>query len=380
MKSRILFVDDEPRILDAFRRMLSGQNPDWETIFALSADEALEKTAETDFDAVVSDIAMPGKNGFDLLTMLRGSEKTKDVPVIIVTGDAEHSLKRRALDLGASDLLNKPVATDDLIARLQSVLRLKSYQDEIKAQNEILERRVRERTKELELSRLDIIARLAKAGEYRDEDTGNHVARVGWYCRIVAEALGRDADFTDLVFLASPLHDIGKIGIPDHILLKPGKLSFDEWDIMEQHCVIGAQILREDPKTLHLLDSDLMRRVREESANYENPFLEMASSIALHHHERWDGKGYPKGLKQTEIPLEARITALADIYDALGSKRPYKPAFPEDKVRSIMRNEAGKHFDPDVYAAFEETFEEIRSIRIQFSDENAFAESVKTAS
>jgi len=371
MKSRILFVDDEPAILRVFARILRGQAEVWDMHFALSVDEALEKIDGTEFDAIVSDISMPGKDGFALLNALSASDKTRDIPVIILTGNAENDLKRRALDQGATDLLNKPVDPEDLRARIRSVLRLKSYQDLLKNQNAILERRVRERTAELEASRLDIIGRLAKAGEYRDEDTGNHVVRVGFCCRAIAETLGMDDGFVDLISVTSPLHDIGKIGIPDHILLKPGKLTPEERRTMERHCEIGAGILQKEPKGFRLYGQLLGGDLIDAYPKNENPFLKMASSIAMGHHERWDGKGYPGGLRGEEIPLEARIAAVTDVYDALGSKRPYKPAYPEERVRAIMGGEVGRHFDPEVFAAFQRAMDEIQSIRSQFPDDGA---------
>jgi putative two-component system response regulator len=371
MKSRILFVDDEPAILRVFGRILRDQAKMWDMHFALSVDEALEKIVGTKFDAVVSDISMPGKDGFALLSALSASDRTRDIPVIILTGNTENDLKRRALDQGATDLLNKPVDPEDLRARIRSVLRLKSYQDLLKNQNAFLEEKVRERTAELESSRLDIIGRLAKAGEYRDEDTGNHVVRVGFCCRAIAEALAMDDGFIDLISVTSPLHDIGKIGIPDHILLKPGKLTPEERRTMERHCEIGAGILQKEPKGFRLYAQLLGGDLIDAYPKSENPFLKMASSIAMGHHERWDGKGYPRGLRGEEIPLEARIAAVTDVYDALGSKRPYKPAYPEEQVRAIMGGEVGRHFDPYVFAAFQKATDEIRSIRSQFPDDGA---------
>jgi len=395
MKKRVLFVDDEPRILDMFRRILREHSQEWEMSFAISVDEALAFMEGTEFDTIVTDISMPGKDGFEFLRILRGSSKTMDVPVVILTGNAEKNLKRIALDSGAADLLNKPVDPEDLVSRIRSVLRLKEYQDEIKSQKETLEQKVRERTRELERSRLEIIWRLAKAGEYRDNDTGEHVVRVGWYCRVLAEAIGADDGFVHLVSLTSPLHDIGKIGITDGILLKPGKLTPEERKIMEQHCAIGAQILRERPRGVALPsgtgtfasshrgttparaegttpaqgeDAPDTTPAREDAwEELGNPLLSMASSIAMGHHERWDAKGYPAGIGGEGIPLEARIVALADVYDALCSVRPYKPAFSHERALEIMCEEEG-HFDPNVFRTFEGLAERFQWIRKQFDD------------
>jgi putative two-component system response regulator len=288
--------------------------------------------------------------------------------MIMLTALTDEELKPVALDLGATDLLNKPVKREDLLARIRSVLRLKAYQDELETLNETLERRVVERTADLEESRLNMVWRLAKAGEYRDEATGNHVVRVGCYCRALAEELGMPRSSTEILFLTAPLHDIGKIGVPDSILRKPGKLTEEEQKIMQLHCVIGADILLREPRGMREFLEWLSVGRRDGVPQHTNRLLEVASSIALGHHERWDGMGYPQGLKGDGIPLEARITALADVYDALCSVRPYKPAYPEPQVLSILKEEARNHFDPGVYAAFEKCAGEFSSIRTEFPD------------
>jgi response regulator RpfG family c-di-GMP phosphodiesterase len=371
VKKNILFVDDEHSFLAGLKRMLHDQHREWEMYFANGVDEALGEINKIAFDTVVSDISMPGKDGFELLRTLQESEATRDIPIIILSGRDEHDLKRRALQQGAADLLNKPINREDLLARLNSVLRLKSYQDELKNQNEILDHKVKERTAELEESRLDIILRLAKAAEYRDEETGDHIIRVGCYCRAIAEELQMEREFVEMIFLTSPLHDIGKIGIPDTILLKPGKLTPLERSIMEQHCAIGFEILQQEPNGLKpFLEWHRNHSVLE---RIDNTILEMASTIALYHHEKWDGSGYPKRLKGENIPLAARITALADVYDALRTERPYKSAYSEGKTLAIMKEEK-KHFDPMVFAVFETVTDIFCSIHNQFSDRTAVVE------
>lgn len=368
MKKQILFVDDEPNFLEGLRRMLRSQCEVWDMSFVSNAYTAFDQISNTGFDAIVVDVKMPCMDGFELLAKIRGTEWTKDIPVLILTGSNESHLKRQALDLGATDLLNKPVVKEDLEARINSMLRLKSYQDRITSQNLLLERKVKERTKELEQSRLDIIWRLGKIAEFRDEGVGNHIIRVGYYCQVIAEALGMDSDFVDTLFLTSPLHDIGKIGIPDSVLLKQGKLTSEEYDIMKRHCAIGAEILRQDYKSLGSFPA--LREMQSYLMNKtdNNPLLETATTIALTHHERWDGMGYPNGLSGEEIPLQSRIVALVDVFDSLCSVRPYKPAYSESKSLAIVSNEIGKHFDPFVYVAFEKSIDKLRSIRIQFSD------------
>lgn len=369
-KKRILFVDDENNVLEGLRRMLHSQRGEWEMGFVCSVDEALERLEETCFDAIVSDIKMPEKDGFELLALLHKSEITRNIPVIIVTGCNESDMKRRALDMGATDLLNKPVCREDLLARLHSVLRLKSYQDELNNQNKLLEQRVRERTVELENSRLDIVWRLGKVAEFRDEETGNHVIRVGWYCKIIAESLGMGEDFVEKLFITSPLHDIGKVGIPDEVLLKQGSLNHEEWEIMKQHCEIGSEIFNQDYGGMKSFLAWGGKHAQQRHKKVDNPLYKMAASITMTHHEKWDGTGYPKGLTGSDILLESRIVAISDVYDALCSERPYKPAYSENKAMDILSKEVGLHFDPDVYKAFENSLEEIRSVKVQFADES----------
>ena len=368
MNPRVLFVDDEASFLDGLRRMLHPYDGEWTMTFVTSVDEALQQLDASNIDTVVSDLQMPHQGGFDLLQRITMSADLRHVPVIIMTGAAERDLKRRALDQGATDLLNKPVDPADLIARIRSALRLKSYQDVIRGQNELLECKVQERTRALDTSRVDLIWRLGRVAEFRDEQTGNHIMRVGSYCKVLAEALGMPRDFAEMIFLTSPLHDIGKIGIPDGILLQPRKLTPQEWNIMRRHCTIGADILRQDAKVWSPMGSVSSVDSTEESDGPRNPFLEMASTIALVHHEWWDGTGYPQQLSGEGIPLEARIVAVADVYDALSSARPYKPAYPEPHVLHIMNEKAGHHFDPVVHRAFLQSLDRFRAIRAQYGD------------
>ena len=373
-KPRILFVDDEPYFLDGIRRMLRRHAGEWELAFTGSVAGALRELGRAEFDLLVTDINMPGRNGFDLLAAVCGENPEQaPFPIVVLTGNAETDLKRRALEMGATDLLNKPVSAPDLVARVRSALRLKSYQDQIREQNELLEKKVAERTADLEISRLDILWRLAKAGEYRDEETGNHTVRVGLLSHTLARALGMERDLAERVFLVSPLHDIGKIGIPDGILLKKGALTPEEWKIMRTHCQIGFSILKDEAKgTGYYLDmicgADGCGRARPRAAN---PLLDTAAVIALNHHERWDGQGYPQGLRGGEIPLVARIVALVDVFDALKSVRPYKPAFSDDKTLEIIREERGGHFAPQIVEAFLDTFDVLREICLDLQDEAA---------
>jgi putative two-component system response regulator len=309
---------------------------------------------------------MPGMDGLELLGRLKQLPQTRDIPFVILTAHHEQELRRKSLDLGATDLLNKPTDPEDLIARVNNALRLKFQQDELKRNNLLLEDRVQQRTVELGNMRLEVIWRLAKAAELRDEETGNHIFRVALISRAIGREMALDPDFLEQLFVTAPLHDIGKIGVPDSILLKPGKLTASEWEIMKQHCAIGARILRDECRGTHALRASLFVG-REEKC--QDPLLQMASSIAFAHHEKWNGGGYPQGLAGEQIPLEARIVALADVYDALTSDRPYKRAYTHGKSVDTMRHGVATHFDPEVFAAFEVALDEIEDIKLRFADQ-----------
>lgn len=367
MKSRILFVDDSRQVLDGMQRMLREKAGDWSITCCDDPCEAWDLVQAAPFDAVVLDIKMPRISGLELLRRMKAEASIRDVPVVMLTGLGDRDLKRKALHLGAADLLNKPAEAEDLLARIENVLRIKFYEDRLKEHNLRLEREVRERTAELFRSRLDVVWRLGKAAEHRDNETGNHVIRVGCMARAVAERLGMDRQFTETLFVASPLHDIGKVGIPDAILLKNGPLSPGERHVMMQHCWIGERILKENAQTEIIFDR-IAGDPERTGAKRKNPLLEMAARIALTHHERWDGAGYPQGLAGDAIPVESRITAIVDVFDALTSRRPYKPPSSDETAVSMIADEAGTHFDEGVHRAFEQSLPELRAIRKQLCD------------
>ncbi len=360
----LVFVDDEPHVLSGYRRSLQDLREDWELRFFDSAEAVLEHLQAHPVDVVISDVKMPEMDGLELLARIHALEGGGP-PVIIVTGMQDRTLKRRALDLGAADLMDKPVDPEDLVARLRSVLRIRHYQEELQNQNDLLESKVRERTSALEKSNKEIVLSLARAAEYRDEDTGGHVFRVSHYCPPLATKLGMSEDECELIFIASALHDLGKIGIPDRVLLKPGKLTSEEWAIVKQHCTIGAGILRRDHPVNRLV-SGLEGPLPSGEPISGNPLLHTAAQIALSHHEKWNGSGYPHGLSGEQIPLEARIVALVDVFDALSTRRPYREALSEEEAIRIIRSSVGTHFDPDVHLAFQESLEEIRQIHADF--------------
>jgi putative two-component system response regulator len=331
-KVKILAVDDEPFNLDLIELAFMDLMDEVELVMAENGQIALEKLKEhPDTHLILLDLAMPVMNGFDVLAARSADDTLKQIPVIVVTANSEE--KNRALGEGANDFLGKPYDVEELKLRSMNYAKIATYQRAISNQNALLEEKVRERTAELQQAlsmaketEYEISARLGKASEYRDLETGMHIKRMSHYSAKLGELSGMQGDEVQLLLYASPLHDIGKVGIPDSILLKPGRFTPEEFDIMKLHAEIGAQML-EDPTGRF-------------------PVIELGRVIAHQHHEKYDGTGYPKGLKAEEIHPFARIVAIADVFDALSSKRVYKDAMPLEKVLSIMEEGRGTHFDP----------------------------------
>ncbi len=360
-RTTILFVDDERDILDTIRVMLKSHlNAEkWQVEYFTDPSEAVRRTMAGDVDIVVSDMRMPRKTGLQVLEDIKRDEASRNTAVIILTGLSDRELKRKALEEGAADLLNKPILLEDLLARLCNTLKMKRYEDDLRDRNVKLDEMVRERTQQLEWSRLATIVHLAKAGEYKDEETGNHIIRVGSCCRSIAEHLGMDRAAVDMLAITAPLHDIGKIGIPDSILLKQGRLNEEEWVVMRSHTRIGYGILTTRLGKMTHLAPDLEWSGEDSTA--DDPMMRTAAVIALNHHERWDGKGYPNGISGEKIPLISSIVSISDMYDALRSERPYKSPFSHERSMEIIRNEDG-HFIPDVRKAFLEVEGEMESL------------------
>ena len=365
-KKHILFLDDEPNVLEALRRTLRPRDGEWDMVYLDRPEDAWQRLLAGPCDALVTDIKMPGLSGLELIARMQATEQTRDLPVVVLTGLEDPGLKEQALGLGATDLLSKPIDGRQLVARLENVLRLKSHLDNLKTHNRLLAEELGRQGLEVRKARLRLVCRLGRVAEHRDPDTGNHVVRVGCAARAIGEALGLPWDFLERLALAAPLHDIGKIAIPDRILFKPGPLTPGEWAVMQRHCAFGEMMLREQPRAiLPLLDWTAADASWLDEAD---PLLDMAATIALTHHERWDGSGYPLGLSGAQIPLESRIVALADVFDALTSQRPYKPACPEDKALRIVRAQVGEHFDPEIYAGFLKALDDVRAVRARLVD------------
>jgi len=291
-------------------------------------------------DLILLDIMMPGMDGYEVCRRLKAEKATREIPIIFVTARNEVADEARGFDLGAADYITKPVSPALVTKRVQTQLIVYRKKQE-------LEREVKKRTQELADTRLQIIYRLGRAAEFKDNETGMHVMRMSHYSEVLARAAGMDEMQVELILTAAPMHDIGKIGIPDHILLKPGKLDDEEWNIMRTHPAVGAEIIGE----------------------HNSPILELASKIALTHHEKWNGKGYPEGLKGEEIPIEGRIVAIADVFDALTTERPYKKAWTVEAAIELLKEESGEHFDPELVPVFIDVMPQIMALREKYAEE-----------
>ncbi|MDX9789055.1 MAG: two-component system response regulator [Desulfobacterales bacterium] len=340
-KATIMLVDDTPANLHLLENMLQSRG--YKIVEFPNGEMALRAIAKNPPDLILLDILMPEMDGFEVCRRLKADEKLKDIPVLFISAMDDTINKVKAFSQGGVDYVTKPFQEEEILARLTTHLSLRWAQQELKKQNLYLEDLVREKVKEISDSQLSTILAISKLAEYRDDETGQHIERTRIFCKILAQELQKNKRYakiiTDMfienIFHASPLHDIGKVGIPDHILLKPGKLTPEEFDIMKTHTTIGAKTLQ---------------NVRDRYP--QNAFINMGIDIARSHHEKWDGTGYPDGLAGEEIPLSGRILAIADVYDALRSKRPYKNPVSHEKSCALIREGTGKHFDPAVVGAF----------------------------
>lgn len=337
-RQTVLVVDDAP---ENIRLLANALTPEYVVKAATSGEQALRIVySDTPPDIILLDVMMPELSGHEVCRRLKAHPDRRKIPVIFVTAMDSHEDEKLGLDIGAVDYITKPFSPAIVQARIRTHLALYDQTRE-------LERMVVQRTRELVNSRGQIIRRLGRAAEFKDNETGNHVLRMSHYARLIGSAAGLGEAEVEIIFTTAPMHDIGKLGIPDRILSKPGKLVAEEWEIMKRHPVIGAEIIGE----------------------HDDPLLSTARTIALTHHEKWDGNGYPAGLAGEAIPLVGRIVAISDVLDALLSVRPYKPAYSLDDTMAYIEAEAGRHFDPALVAALKTVVNEVIKIQEAFADE-----------
>ncbi len=366
----IAVIDDQPiniKIIQKYLRMVG-----YERFISVTDSRRAEETVLNERpDVVLLDLIMPHVDGLEVLDRLRRRDELADLPIIVVTAVGEQDTKIEALRRGATEFLQKPVHSAELQVRVRNALLIKAYHDNLRNYASRLEQEVSRRTAELVQAHREVVQCLATVGEYRDNETGYHTHRVGCYAEIIARHLGMGVEFCALIHDAATLHDIGKVAIPDRILLKPGKLDEEEFAAMKRHCEYGRNVCAPPqrptmPSLSAISHTALGRHI---AGTCSSPLMRMAATIAFTHHERWDGTGYPSGLKQQEIPIEGRITAVADVFDALTSTRPYKPAFSVDHSLEIINQGRGSQFDPEVLDAFFSGIEQVLAIYYQYNPE-----------
>ncbi len=357
-KKTILIVDDTPANVSLLNNILKDR---YKTKIATNGEKALKLAASDPApDLVLLDVMMPEMDGYEVCERLKSDDVTQDIPVVFLTAKVAVEDETKGLSLGAVDYITKPISPPIVLERVKNHLALKEARDLLKNQNRILEEKVQERTRQLDELHDVAMEAMGALAESRDPETGNHIRRTQLYVKLLAEALCHHPKYSSFLTpenitqlcKAAPLHDIGKVGVPDAILLKPGKLTEEEFEIMKLHTVYGRDALVAAEKKL-TVPSD---------------FLLFAKEIAYSHQEKWDGSGYPEGLAGEDIPISARLMAIADVYDALISRRVYKPPFPHEKAMAIMIEGRGSHFDPDMLDAFVEISEECRSVAEAYAD------------
>ncbi len=356
-KPKILIVDDEVFYINVLMELLQNN---YKIVIAKDGDQALRRAAaEHPPDLILLDVLMPGMDGYEVCRRLKANPTTREIPIIFLTIKGEVKDELKGFELGAADYITKPMSPPIVKARVQTHIALNQARNQLFHQNLLLESRVEERTEELGRTKDVAIFCMASLAETRHAETGKHILRTQYYVKCLAQQLQRHPRFADyldeetikLLFKTSPLHDIGKVGVPDSILLKPGKLDAEEWEQMKQHAQFGHDAL-----------------LRAENVLGTTDFLQMAREIAHTHHENWDGSGYPRGLKGDEIPICGRLMALADVYDALISRRLYKEPFPHENAVKIILEDSGRKFDPDVVQAFVELQDEFKQIAQEYAD------------
>ncbi|MDC9725194.1 MAG: response regulator [Gammaproteobacteria bacterium] len=331
---RIAIVDDQHSVTSLLSTLLEHEG--YDAVTFNNGKDFLEYLKSTRVDMVLLDLMMPRMTGYDVIKQVRTMITDEYIPILIISALTDRDSRLKALSLGIDDFLSKPIDREELWLRVKNTLKVKAYQDQLIQEKMMLECTVEQDEQDIELSHIETIRTLIIASEFRDDETGQHVGRIGHYARTLAKLSGASREYFDTLFYASALHDIGKLAISDAILQKSGPLTNDEFERMKQHTVIGNQILS--------------------NASNISPYLRLGAEVALTHHERWNGTGYPYGLSGTNIPLGGRIVAICDVYDALRSARPYKPAFDHEKTLSILRHGDGRtepeHFDPELLRLF----------------------------
>lgn len=366
MNETILVVDDNPEN----RAVLIGLlKPHYRILVAVNGTQALEICQRSQPELVLLDVMMPELDGYEVCRRLKEHPELAEIPVIFLTAKSQIEDEEMGFSVGAVDYIMKPISPPILLSRVRTHIRLRQARAALARQNEVLEQRVKARTHELEVLQDAIIVAMASLAETRDNETGNHIRRTQHYIRALALQLVADGHHREqltpsaieLLFKSAPLHDVGKVGIPDEVLLKPGKLTSDEFEVMKSHTTQGLNVL----KTV------------ENALDFKCDFLRLANEIAYCHQEKWDGSGYPQGLKGETIPLSARLMSVADVYDALISRRVYKPAFTHEKAVEIIREGRGQHFDPQVVDAFLAIEGHFQEIARQYQDEECPQQDVR---
>ena len=361
VKSTVLVVDDTPDNLSLMMELLKD---DYKVKLANGGERALKLAAMVPPpDLILLDIMMPGMDGYEVCRRLKANPLTRDVPVVFLTAKTEVEDEKRGLEMGAADYITKPISPPIVLARVKIHLALKAHADFLRDKNDFLEAEVSKRTREVVAIQDVTIMAMASLAETRDSDTGNHIRRTQYYVEALAKKLRSHPRFAALLtdhyihmlFKSAPLHDIGKVGIPDRILLKPGRFAPEEFEIMKTHTTLGYEAIEHAERQLGM----------------HVEFLSTAKEIALSHQEKWDGSGYPQGLAGDAIPVSARLMAVADVYDALISRRVYKEGMPHDKAVAIIIQGRGSHFDPDMVDAFVQLQDQFHAIALRFADSDA---------
>ncbi len=342
---KVAIIDDTPINLALMQTLVNRVEGCLPETF-LDPQVALEACLLTPPDLVIVDYMMPGLDGLEFIRRFRNSVEGHDTPILMVTAAHEKEVRYEALDCGATDFLSKPIDKNEFVPRVRNMLGLRRHAVMLANRAAELAAAVRHATAEIHQREIETVTRLARAAEFRDPETGSHIQRMAHYAKAIAGHLGLDTDEQEMLLIAAPMHDVGKLGTPDQILLKPGRLTPSEMEVMKEHTSIGHEILKDS----------------------SSPVLRLAAEIALTHHERFDGCGYPKGLGGEDIPLNGRIVAVADVFDALTSERPYKKAWSTSDASRFLLGGSGTHFDPACIEAFFDAWAEVLEIRSQFQD------------